>query len=54
MDAVSKLKGLYDLRDATNEQIEQVEALLGAGPPEPKQRRKRGPNKSKEPPPNEL
>ena len=54
MDAISKLQELYNLRDATNAQIEKIEALLGAGAPESKQRRTRGPNKPKEPPPNEL
>lgn len=54
MDAISKLQELYNLRDTTNAQIEKIEALLGAGPPESKQRRKRGPNKPKEPPPNEM
>lgn len=54
MDAINKLQELYNLRDTTNAQIEKIEALLGASPPEPKQRRTRGPNKPKEPPPNEL
>ena len=54
MDAIAKLQDLYSLRDRTNEQIEAIERLLGADPAEPKQRRTRGPNKPKEPPPNEL
>jgi hypothetical protein len=54
MDAITKLQELYQLRDVTNAQIQQVEALLGAGSPEPKQRRKRGPNKPKELPENVL
>jgi hypothetical protein len=54
MDGISKLQELYNQRDATNAQIEKIEALLGAGPSEPKQRRTRGPNRPKEPPPNEL
>lgn len=54
MDAIAKLQDLYSLRDRTNEQIEAIERLLGADPVEIKARRKRGPNKPKEPPPNEL
>jgi len=54
MTAVSKLQELYDLRDATNEQIAKIEALLGTDPTAPKQKRARGPNKPKQPPPNEL
>jgi hypothetical protein len=54
MDAITKLQDLYALRDRTNEQIAAIERLLGAEPVEIKVRRKRGPNKPKEPPPNEM
>jgi hypothetical protein len=54
MDAIAKLQDLYALRDRTNEQIAAIEQLLGADPTEAKVRRKRGPNKPKEPPPNAL
>lgn len=54
MDAIAKLQDLYALRDRTNEQIAAVEQMLGADPAEAKVKRKRGPNKPKEPPVNEL
>jgi hypothetical protein len=47
MDALKKLEELYALRDATQEQIAKVEAILGTEPGQPVQRRKRGPNKPK-------
>jgi hypothetical protein len=50
MDALTKLQDLYTQRDTLNEQIGKIEALLGAEPGQPAQRRKRGPNKPKEPP----
>jgi hypothetical protein len=54
MNAVTKLQELYTLRDATTEQIAKIEALLGTDPAALKQKRTRGPNKPKEPPPNQL
>ena len=48
MDALTKLQELYEFRDNANAQIEKIERLLEA---EPKQRKKRGPNKPKN---NEL
>ena len=48
MDALTKLQDLYTQRDTLNEQIGKIEALLGAEPTQPTQRRKRGPNKPKE------
>ena len=54
MDALAKLQELYTLRDTTNTQIEQIEGILGADPTELKVKRKRGPNKPKEPPTNQL
>ena len=49
MDAVTKLQELYELKKNTDAQIEKIESLLGA---EPKERKKRGPNKPKEILPN--
>jgi hypothetical protein len=56
MDALAKLQELYKLRDTTNDQIEQIETILGAAPGETKTKRTRGPNKPKEtaPPANAL
>jgi hypothetical protein len=54
MDALTKLQELYDLKKTTDEQIATIEAVLGAEPMQPKQRRPRGPNKPKEPPPNTM
>jgi len=54
VDALTKLQELYTLRDTTNAQIEQIERILGADPTEVKLKRKRGPNKPKELPPNQL
>ena len=54
MDALAKLQELYDLKKTTDEQIATIEAVLGADPMQAKQRRPRGPNKPKEPPPNSL
>jgi hypothetical protein len=39
VDAVAKLKGLYETRDKANEQIQAVEQLFGAEPVEPKKRK---------------
>jgi len=50
MDAIAKLQQLYETKRNTDEQITQIEALLGADPAESKIRRKRGPNKPKDPP----
>jgi hypothetical protein len=50
MDALSKLQALYDLKKSTDEQIAAIEAVLGADPMQPKQRKPRGPNKPKEQP----
>ena len=52
MDALAKLHDLYELKKATDAQIEKIETLLGADPP--KERKTRGPNKPKEPPVNTL
>jgi hypothetical protein len=54
MDALTKLQALYELKKTTDEQIATIEAVLGADPLQPKQRKPRGPNKPKEPPPNAL
>jgi hypothetical protein len=54
MEALAKLQGLYDQRTALDTQIKKIEELLGADPAAPKQKRTRGPNKKKEPPPNML
>jgi hypothetical protein len=48
LDALTKLQELYNQRDTLNEHIGKIEALLGAEPAQPTQRRKRGPNKPKE------
>jgi hypothetical protein len=39
MDAVAKLKELYETRDKANEQIQAIEQLLGADPTEVKKRK---------------
>jgi hypothetical protein len=39
MDALSKLKELYETRDKANEQIQAIEQLLGAEPVETKKRK---------------
>lgn len=49
MDALAKLQNLYTQRDTLNEQIGKIETLLGAEPAQPTPRRKRGPNKPKQP-----
>jgi hypothetical protein len=54
MDALAKLTDLYTQRDNLNNQIDQIEKLLGADPAEVKVKRHRGPNKPKEPPANQL
>lgn len=54
MDALAKLQSLYETRDSVTAQIEKIEALLGSEPTAPKQRKARGPNRPKEPPPNTL
>lgn len=53
MEALAKLEELYRVRDTTNDQIEKIEAILGADPAQPK-KRTRGPNKPKEQPENQL
>lgn len=47
MNAVEKLKALYEVKEITDAQIAQIEAVLG-GAEAPVQRRKRGPNKPKQ------
>ena len=54
MDALTKLQDLYALKKGTDEQIAKIETVLGADPVLPKQRKPRGPNRPKEPPPNTL
>lgn len=54
MEALAKLQSLYEQRDTLNGQILKIEALLGTEPTQPTLRKKRGPNKIKEPPPNQL
>ena len=54
MDALTKLQALYELKKTTDEQIAAIEAVLGADPMQPKQRKPRGPNKPKELPPNAI
>jgi hypothetical protein len=54
LDALAKLQELYTLRDTTNTQIEQIEAILGSDPAQVKVKRTRGPNKPKEIPANQL
>jgi hypothetical protein len=48
MNALTKLQELYDLKKTTDEQIAAIEAVLGADPMQPKQRKPRGPNKKKD------
>jgi hypothetical protein len=47
MEAITKLESLYTQRDNLNQQIEQIENILGSAPGEIKTRKKRGPNKPK-------
>jgi len=54
LDALAKLQELYTLRETTDAQIRQIEQILGSDPAEVKVKRKRGPNKPKEPPANQL
>ncbi len=52
MDALAKLQALYSKRDELNNQIQQIADLLGITKEEPvKERKKRGPNKKKDVPP---
>jgi hypothetical protein len=43
MDALTKLKELYEARDRANEQIQAIEQLLGADPIEAKPKKERKP-----------
>jgi hypothetical protein len=55
MDALAKLQALYTKRDELNQQIQQIADLLGVTNEEPvKERKKRGPNKKKDGPPEPL
>jgi hypothetical protein len=54
VDALAKLQELYTLRETTDAQIQQIEQILGSDPADVKVKRKRGPNKPKELPPNTI